>query len=121
MPTRRTPDGGTDTGRYPPKSEMRCWSAIWVRSLDRPFLEKMRLIIHGAMQYADNCDPVACNLVEDQIIAVHTAANAPFVTAGKEGKSLRRFAEGLATLPQFGNETYRAAGQIARDFVADPF
>jgi hypothetical protein len=39
------------------------------------------------MQYANHDDPVARNLVEDQIIAVHTAANTRFVMAGNEGNA----------------------------------
>ena len=78
-------------------------------------LEKKRLIIHCAMQYAKHDDPVARNLVEDQIIAVHTAANTRFVMARDEGKRLRHGAERLAAFPEFGNETNRAARQIASD------
>lgn len=88
-----------------------------VPTVDRntALLEKTHLIIHCAMQYANHDDPVAPNLVKDQIIAVHTAANTRFVMARDEGKHLRHGAEKLAAFPEFGNETNRAARQIASD------
>src|SRR6056297_231850 len=83
--------------------------------------EKDRLDIHCAVQDVKDGDPVSADAIEDQVSAVHPAADSVMFVTGHHRPSLRHVGNVEAELGELAHKAQRPHRVVLGDKVADCF